>query len=120
MDTKQFISAIKQIAEEKGISEQSVFETIEAALAAAYKRDYGKKGQIIKVKLDPETGKLDITQIYYVVEGVDEEEYITGPLPTKVMEDKQDGHDLERPRRRDEIKEEIAELEESELKIKFN
>ena len=120
MDTKQFVSAIKQIAEEKGISEQSVFETIEAALAAAYKRDYGKKGQIIKVKLDPETGKLDITQIYYVVEGVDEEEYITGPLPTKVVEDKQDFHDLERPRRTNETREEIMEPEESELKIKFN
>ena len=36
MDTKQFISAIKQIAEEKGIPEDSVIETIEAAIAAAY------------------------------------------------------------------------------------
>ena len=120
MDTKQFVSAIKQIAEEKGISEESVFETIEAALAAAYKRDYGKKGQIIKAKLDPESGKLDITQIYYVVEGVDDEEYITGPLPTKVVEDKQDFHDLERPRRGEEPKEEVQETEGSELKIKFN
>ncbi|MBI2065311.1 MAG: transcription termination/antitermination protein NusA [Candidatus Yanofskybacteria bacterium] len=120
MDTKQFVSAIKQIAEEKGISEESVFETIEAALAAAYKRDYGKKGQIIKAKLDPESGKLDITQIYYVVEGVDEEEYITGPLPVKVLEDKQDLHEMERPRRTDEVKEEVPESEDSELRIKFN
>lgn len=50
-DVKQFGSAIKQIAEEKGISEQSVFDTIEAAIAAAYKRDYGKKGQIIRANL---------------------------------------------------------------------
>ena len=120
MDTKQFVSAIKQIAEEKGISEESVFETIEAALAAAYKRDYGKKGQIIKAKLDPESGKLDITQIYYVVEGVDEEEYITGPLPTKVVEDKQDFHDFERTRRGEEVREEVQEPEDGELKIKFN
>ncbi|OGN07993.1 MAG: transcription termination factor NusA [Candidatus Yanofskybacteria bacterium RIFCSPHIGHO2_02_FULL_39_10] len=120
MDTKQFVSAIKQIAEEKGISEQSVFETIEMALAAAYKRDYGKKGQIIKAKLNSESGKLDITQIYYVVEGFDEEGYITGTLPVRVIEDKQDFHDFERPRRMDEAKEEIQETEESELKIKFN
>src|SRR3989344_9103734 len=120
MDTKQFVSAIKQIAEEKGISEQSVFETIEMALAAAYKRDYGKKGQIIKAKLNSESGKLDITQIYYVVEGFDEERYITGTLPVRVIEDKQDCHDFERPRRMDEAKEEIQETEESELKIKFN
>src|SRR3989338_5046456 len=90
LDTKQFASAIKQIAEEKGISEQSVFETIEAAIAAAYKREYGQKGQVIRAKLDMETGKLDVTQVFYVVEGADEEGNITGPLPTKVTEDRQD------------------------------
>ncbi len=55
IDMKQFVSAIKQIAEEKGIPQETVFETVEAALAAAYKRDYGKKGQIIKV--DTRDGK---------------------------------------------------------------
>jgi len=121
LDTKQFLSAIKQIAEEKGIAENSVLETIEAAIAAAYKRDYGKKGQIIRAKLDPETGKLGMTQVYYVVEGSDEEGYITGPLPLKVTEDKQDFHDMERPRRRnneEEVKEVIE--KDGELKIKFN
>lgn len=34
----QFISAIEQICEEKGISKEVVLETIEAALAAAYKK----------------------------------------------------------------------------------
>ncbi|OGN19328.1 MAG: hypothetical protein A3F48_01480 [Candidatus Yanofskybacteria bacterium RIFCSPHIGHO2_12_FULL_41_9] len=81
LDIKQFISAIKQISEEKGISEQSVLETIEAAIAAAYKRDYGKKGQIIKAKLDLDTGKLNMTQIFYVVEGADEEGNIVGHYP---------------------------------------
>ena len=51
-DIKQFVSAIKQISEEKGIPEASVLETIEAAIAAAYKRDYGKKGQIIRAKFN--------------------------------------------------------------------
>jgi len=120
LDTKQFLSAIKQIAEEKGIPEDSVLETIEAAIAAAYKRDYGKKGQIVKAKLDKDTGKLDMTQIYYVVEGVDDEEYITGPLPLKVTEDRHDQD--ERPRRRgfEEEAQEIKETEDGELKIKFN
>lgn len=124
MDTKQFLSAIKQISEEKGIAEQSVLETIEAAIAAAYKRDYGKKGQIIRAKLDQETGKLDMTQIYYVVEGADEEGYITGQLPVKVTEDKQDISEAERPRRKREdgeprVQEEDT-REDGELKIKFN
>ena len=84
LDTKQFISAIKQIAEEKGIPEDKVVETIEAAIAAAYKRDYGEKGQIIKAKLNQETGDVKITQIKYVVEGVDEEGNVIGEVPDRL------------------------------------
>src|SRR3990167_3359982 len=92
-DMKQFSSAMKKIAEEKCISEANVFETIEAAIAAAYKREYGEKGQIINAKMDPETGVLSITQTHYVVEGMDEEGNITGPLPVKVVEEKPDFQD---------------------------
>ena len=122
LDIKQFLSAIKQIAEEKGIAEENVIETIEAAIAAAYKRDYGKKGQIIKAKLDTDTGKLKMTQVLYVVEGADEEGYITGPLPIKVAEDRQDLGEMDRPRRRGEEPEvaEVKKGEDGELKIKFN
>ncbi len=88
MDTKQFLSAIHQIAEEKGISQEKIVETIQLAIAAAYKKDYGEKGQIIKAKLDPETGDIKLTQIKYVVEGMDEEGYITGPLPQRLEEEK--------------------------------
>jgi N utilization substance protein A len=98
IDIKQFMSAIKQIAEEKGIAQESVLDTVEAALAAAYKRDYGKKGQIIKVKLNSETGAMDITQTHYVVEGFDEEGYITGTLPEKVTQDRIDIVDMQRQR----------------------
>ena len=120
MDTKQFISAIKQITEEKGIPEQSVIETIEAAIAAAYKRDYGEKGQIIRAKLNTETGDLGMTQVFYVVEGIDEEGNIIGPLPVKVTEDRQD-HEGEKPRIRNKSEErEENKTEEEELKIKFN
>ncbi|MBI4120101.1 MAG: hypothetical protein HY454_01410, partial [Parcubacteria group bacterium] len=45
VDLKQFISAIDQIAEEKNIPKDKVIETIERALAAAYKKDYGERGQ---------------------------------------------------------------------------
>lgn len=68
MDQKQFILAIDQICEEKGISKEKVLETIEAAIAAAYKKDYGKKGWSLKVKLDPITGKTRISQIKEVVD----------------------------------------------------
>ena len=66
-DLRGFSSAIAQIAEEKGISAQKVIESIEMAIAAAYKKDYGKKGQIIKAKLDPESGQVKFWQIKSVV-----------------------------------------------------
>lgn len=67
LDIKNFTSAIAQIAEEKGISSEKVLETIEMAIAAAYKKDYGKKGQIIHAKLDPETGEVKFWQVKLVV-----------------------------------------------------
>jgi len=117
-DMKEFASAMKQISEEKGISAESVFETIEAAIAAAYKREYGEKGQIIKAAMDQETGALEMTQVHYVVEGMDEEGNITGPLPVKVVEEKPDFQDLEGTRRRRPGEEPATET--SEVKIKFN
>jgi len=124
LDIKQFLIAIKQIAEEKGIPEQSVLETVEVAIAAAYKRDYGKKGQIIKARLDPETGKIKMSQTHYVVDGVDEEGNITGSLPLKLIEEKPDFMESEgRPRRQETEadKSPVSESEEGEeIKIKFN
>lgn len=68
MDLKSFTQAIQQIADEKGISKEKILETIELALAAAYKRDYGKRGQIVRAKLNPDTGKVEVRQIKIVVE----------------------------------------------------
>jgi len=118
-DIKQFTSAIKQISEEKGIPEASVLETIEAAIAAAYKRDYGKKGQIIKAKLDSESGDLVVTQLHYVVDGVDEEGYLTGTLPTKVVEEKPDPQDYDSRSRR-EYRETETSGDDDMIKIKYN
>ena len=68
MDIKNFASAISQIAEEKGISSEKVLESIEQALAAAYKKDYGNKGQTIRAQLSPETGDVKFWQIKVVVD----------------------------------------------------
>lgn len=50
----QISQAIKQICDEKNIAFDAVIETIEAALAAAYRKDFGNKNQNIKVEFDPE------------------------------------------------------------------
>ncbi|MCX6759998.1 MAG: transcription termination factor NusA, partial [Candidatus Nealsonbacteria bacterium] len=44
-----------------------VIESIETAFAAAYKKDYGKKGQIVKAKLNMETGQAKFWQVKIVV-----------------------------------------------------
>ncbi|HJN62339.1 MAG TPA: transcription termination factor NusA [Candidatus Parcubacteria bacterium] len=67
-DLKNFASAIGQIAEEKGISKEKVIEIIEQAYSAAYKKEYGKKGQIIKTKLDSKSGKVKFWQEKLVVD----------------------------------------------------
>ncbi len=68
MDLKNFVSAASQIAEEKGIPLERVVESIETALAAAYKKDYGKKGQIVKAKLNMETGTAKFWQVKIVLD----------------------------------------------------
>ncbi|MBZ9578275.1 transcription termination/antitermination protein NusA [Patescibacteria group bacterium] len=68
MDIKSFASAIAQIAEEKGISSEKVIESIESAIAAAFKKDYGKKGQKILAKLNPKTGEVKFWQVKSVVD----------------------------------------------------
>lgn len=66
---KEFSTAIMQIAEEKGIPKDKVIETVEAALSAAYKKDYGKRGQHIRAEFNEVDGK---TKFFLVKEVVDE------------------------------------------------
>lgn len=61
-------SALESLGEERKISNEKVIDAIEQAFAAAYKKDFGKKGQIIKAKMDVETGKLDFYQVKIVVD----------------------------------------------------
>ena len=63
-----FGSAISALCEEKGISKEKVIETIEAALAAAYKKDYGKKGQNIKAIFNEKTGDANFFLVKEVVD----------------------------------------------------
>lgn len=69
INPNEFGSAINQICDEKGIDKEKVIETIEAALAAAYKKDYGKRSQNIRADFDEISGK---TKFFLVKEVVDE------------------------------------------------
>lgn len=68
LDLKTFKSALEQLEEERKIPKDKILDAIEQAMAAAYKKDYGKKGQIVRAKFDLDTGKVDFFQIKIVVD----------------------------------------------------
>ncbi|MDD4995265.1 MAG: transcription termination factor NusA [Patescibacteria group bacterium] len=70
--------AIKQICEEKNISYEAVLETIEAAMGAAYRKDFGNKMQNIRVNFDPETAGIKVFDVKEVVEDQEIEELEEG------------------------------------------
>lgn len=84
LDLKTMKSALEQLEIERKIPREKIIDAIEQALAAAYKKDYGKKGQIIRAKIDIETGKMEFHQIKIAVDDTivrmtkeDEEEEIS-------------------------------------------
>ena len=70
----QFLAAINQLCDEKNIAKDRVIETIEAALRAAYRKDYGNKDQEISVELDQNSGVATVYLLKEVVEEVEDEE----------------------------------------------
>ncbi len=69
----EITKAIQALCDEKALSYEAVMETIEAALAAAYRKDFGNKQQNIKVKFDPETGDMQAWDVKTVVANIEED-----------------------------------------------
>ncbi|KKT21249.1 MAG: NusA antitermination factor, partial [Parcubacteria group bacterium GW2011_GWB1_43_8] len=68
MDLKALQAALQQLETEKGVSKDKIIATIEDALSAAYKKDFGKKSQIVHAKFNPESGEMSFVQAKYVVD----------------------------------------------------
>ncbi len=68
IDLKALQETLGQIEQEKNIPREKILEAIEFALAAAYKRDYGSRGQVIRSHFNPETGDLEFFQVKTVVD----------------------------------------------------
>lgn len=57
----EFASALNQVCAERGIDPETVLKTIEAAIVAAYRRDYGlKEGYEYGAEVNPETGQSQL------------------------------------------------------------
>ncbi len=72
MNGKEFITALKNITAEKGISEDIVFEGMEQALVTAYKKNFDSKTNV-KVSINRETGEIKVYSYLVVVD-----DYIEG------------------------------------------
>jgi len=68
MDLKNLTVLINHISEEKGLSQERVLEAVEQSLAAAYKKEFGKKGQVIQAKIEPKSGSVEFWQEKLVVD----------------------------------------------------
>lgn len=68
MDLKEIKKIILQIAKEREIPQEKIIEAFESALASAYKKEFGKKGQRIEAKVDWNTGELKFFRVLYVVD----------------------------------------------------
>ena len=67
-DLKVINSVLSELEEVRGIPRASIIEAIEAALATAYKKEYGKKGQIIRTTFDLASGQAEFYQVKVVVD----------------------------------------------------
>lgn len=68
LDLKTMNSALEQLEVERKIPKEKIIEAIEQALAAAYKKDYGKRGQIVRAVFDLNVGTTTFSQIKKVVD----------------------------------------------------
>lgn len=73
---EEFIGALKEIVKEKGISEDLIFNTLDDALIAAYKKNYANYGtaaQNVRVSMNRETGEIHVYAQKVVVDEVYDE-----------------------------------------------
>lgn len=68
LDIKNLNKAIEHIAAERDLDEDKIREAVEAALASAYKKEFDRKGEIIRAALDRNSGKIKFNQIKIVID----------------------------------------------------
>lgn len=82
------INAVLGEFEDRGISRSTMIEAIESAMATAYKREYGKRGQVVHAKIDLNTGTISFEQIKTIVD----ETTVRFPAPDEVIPEDHHAH----------------------------
>ncbi len=68
---KEFISALTDLCKEKGVSEDIILDALEAALVAAYKRNFNS-AQNVEVRIERETGTIQVFTRKEAVESMED------------------------------------------------
>jgi N utilization substance protein A len=68
LDIKALKVALEQLEQEKKIAHEKVVDAVEKSLAAAYQKEYGKRGQIVRCQINFETGETHFEQVKIVVD----------------------------------------------------
>jgi len=103
-DLKVINSVLTEMEEERGIPREKMLDAIEQSLATAYKKEFGKRGQIITCSFDMETGTTNFNQIKIVVD-----ESMLKPEP----ELDEDGEEII-------VEEEKTETDEEDTRVRFD
>jgi hypothetical protein len=67
-DLKVINSVLNQLEKDRGIPREKALDAIEQALSSAYKKEYGKHGQIIRADFNQESGTVSFQQVKEVVD----------------------------------------------------
>lgn len=68
LDIKALKVALEQLEQEKKIAHEKVVDAVEKSLAAAYQKEYGKRGQIVRCSINFDTGETSFEQVKVVVD----------------------------------------------------
>lgn len=73
LNIKQLVLAIRTIADEKNLPEETVMDVVQQAVAAAWRRDNGDREQDVRAELNTVNGTAKVFVRYEVVEEVENE-----------------------------------------------
>ncbi len=89
LDIKALKIALEQLEQEKKISHEKVVDAVEKSLAAAYQKEYGKRGQIVRCQINFDSGETSFEQVKIVVDEttvrmpIEGEEEVFEPAPVE-------------------------------------
>ncbi len=95
MEQKKFLAAIKQIAAERGISEELIKDAVKSAFATAYKKDFAPGNKDIEIKVELNEDALELAKIYVLKEVVEDGDVLDANIEIAETEAKRHDRDAE-------------------------